>query len=200
VLGHAGIAIAPDGVDLDAPARRRSKIDEARGAGAEKNDVPKVPAAGKQVSIEEGMVVDADVEAVEEAWQPIGLAVGDVDPDGWVFRPQHALPQLDHAGEAVQKEYRHRDRRCLSGQSIRRPQRCTTEAICDPPRDHVSRSVAISRAAIGQNAVATHPFSPVPGQVRIGRTIMGPERLGGIPCVLIGSSRRCNGGGKRRCR
>ena len=86
------------------------------------------------------------------------------------------------------------------GQSIRRPQRGTTEAICDPPRDHVSRSVAISRAAIGQNAVATHPFSPVPGQVRIGRTIMGPERLGGIPCVLIGSSRRCNGGGKRRCR
>ena len=59
-------------------------------------------------------------------------------------------------------------------QSIRRPQRGTTEAICDLPRDHVSRSVATSRAAIGQNAVATHPFSPVPGQsVLAGRSWAG---------------------------
>jgi hypothetical protein len=61
------------------------------------------------------MVVDADVEPVEEAWQPIGLAVGDIDLNGWVFRPPYELPELDHAGEAVQKEYRHRDRPCLLG-------------------------------------------------------------------------------------
>ena len=158
-------------------------------------------ATRKQVGIEEGMVVDADVEAVEEGWQPIGLAVGDVDPDGWVFRPQHALPQLDHAGEAVQKEYRHRDRPACQRQSIRRPQRGTTEAICDLPRDHVSRSVAASRAAIGQNAVATHPFSPVPGQsVLAGRSWAGA--VGGRRYSLLFDRLKSamQRGGKRTCR
>ena len=172
VLGHAGIAIAPDGVDLDAPARRRGKVDEAGSAGAEKNDVPKVRATRQQVGIEEGMVVDADVEAIEEGWQPIGLAVGDVDLNGWVFRPPYTVPELDHAGEAVQKEYRHRDRpacqRPVYQKGNAAPQRpsATCRESCQPIGGGIARS---DRAERGRNT----PILAGAWTVRIGRTIMG---------------------------
>ena len=200
MLGHAGIAIAPDGVDLDAPARRRGKVDEAGSAGAKKNDVPKVRATRQQVGIEEGMVVDADVEAIEEGWQPIGLAVGDIDLNGWVFRPPYTVPELDHAGEAVQKEYRHRDRPACQRQSIRRATRHYRGHL-QPAANHVSRSVAPSRVAIGQNAVATHPFLPVPGQsVLAGRSWAGAA--GGRRYSLLFDQLKSamQPGGRRTCR
>ena len=107
MFGDSGIAVIPDGVDLDATRGELGEVHVARGPGAEKHDVLKRVAAIDQVGRQIGMVVDADVVAPEhprQVFRWIGLPI---DVDRRIVGAHHALPNRRELIVAVEEKRFH---------------------------------------------------------------------------------------------
>jgi hypothetical protein len=114
LLGDGGVAIALDGMDLDAERFDFRHVHVARRTGAEKHNVFEVPALPDQVGRHVRMIVDADVVIGDDARQLVLLERRGVDRDRRIVRAIDALPDLAKLGVTVDEDGAHvRNRRSV---------------------------------------------------------------------------------------
>ena len=109
VLGDSGVAVAADGRDLYAETGGGIEVDEACGAGAEKDDVLQARALAERGLVEIGRVVDHRVVAGNRLRN---VARGDrahIDGDRNVFGPVYLSPHaIDVRRRVDEKRLGHR--------------------------------------------------------------------------------------------
>jgi len=101
LLGHGGVAIALDGMDLHAQRFDLGHIHVARRAGAEEHDVLEVLALRDQIGRHVAVIVDGDVMAADDARQLVLLERHIVDLHRRIVRTIDAIPHLAELRVAV---------------------------------------------------------------------------------------------------
>ena len=89
VLGDRGVAVALDGVHLDAQRVQRRHVHVARGAGAEEHDVLEALALRHEFGRHVGMVVDADIVSRQQLRQLATREWLGMDHDRRIVGPMH---------------------------------------------------------------------------------------------------------------
>jgi hypothetical protein len=104
VLGDGGVAVAADGRDLDAEPCRRREVDEARGAGAEEDDVAQAGATLQRALGEVRRIVDHRVVALDQLRDGILGGRPHVDGDVDVVRSVNLLPKAIDVGRRIDEK------------------------------------------------------------------------------------------------
>jgi len=104
LLGHRRVAVALDGVDLDAERLDLRHGHVARSTGAEKDDVLEVLALPHQIGRHVAVVVDGDVVVGDHARQLVFLERRGVDRDRRIVRAIDALPHCAELLIAVDED------------------------------------------------------------------------------------------------